>query len=195
MVPNGVIYSTAISSYQRADPLRPDTALALLNHAIDEAASTGMEVVSVVGFNTVISAMARAGKWQTAVRLLDEMLFHSCSYSTPYDTDDTLWDSLCPGSAELPPLLKIPPTTGDAGANASAFVPEPDEVTYGTLMAACERAGQWEELLRIARAARSHPGVDLDGMALTSALKACQQLGRADKAMAYLDVMKQLGGN
>ena len=57
-------------------------------------------------------------------------------------------------------------------------VPKPDEVTFGTVLAACERSGEWETLLNVAKAATEY-GVKLDGMALTSVLHSCQQLGLA----------------
>ncbi len=62
--------------------------------------------------------------------------------------------------------------------NRGFVIPTPDEVTFGTVLAACERAGEWEELLNVARAAKEY-GVALDGMALTSVLHSCQQLGLA----------------
>lgn len=58
------------------------------------------------------------------------------------------------------------------------IVPKPDEVTFGTVLAACERSGEWEILLNVAKAATEY-GVKLDGMALTSVLHSCQQLGLA----------------
>ena len=91
-----------------------------------------------------------------------------------------------------PQLLLLPPnvnanTTSDSAASSEntprdytngIVVPKPDEVTFGTVLAACERSGEWETLLNVAKAATEY-GVKLDGMALTSALHSCQQLGLA----------------
>ena len=73
-----------------------------------------------------------------------------------------------------------------------AGIPKPDETTFRTVVAACERACQWEELLQVAKAANEY-GVRLNETSLTSALHSCQQLGLADEAIRYLELMKRLG--
>ena len=76
--------------------------------------------------------------------------------------------------------------------NTSSFlVPAPDGVTYGTVLAACEISEQWELVLKYAKV-MAQKGLELDGLAITSCLHACQQLGLADEAMRYLDSMKSL---
>uniref|UniRef100_A0A7S4RPL2 PROP1-like PPR domain-containing protein n=1 Tax=Ditylum brightwellii TaxID=49249 RepID=A0A7S4RPL2_9STRA len=105
-----------------------------------------------------------------AVRLLDEM---EASY-----TDDTTTSTLL-----LPPHVSKP---------------NPDQVTYGTVMAACERSKQWKEVLRFAKKSlmiQKDLNLQMDGIALTSALHACQQLGYADEAIYYLDLMKRLSSS
>ncbi len=69
-------------------------------------------------------------------------------------------------------------TVHDNTNDGIVMVPKPDEVTFGTVLAACERSGEWETLLNVAKAATEY-GVKLDGMALTSVLHSCQQLGLA----------------
>lgn len=71
-------------------------------------------------------------------------------------------------------------TNNNAGGSI-IIVPKPDEVTFGTVLAACERSGEWETLLNVAKAAMEY-GVKLDGMALTSVLHSCQQLGLAGES-------------
>jgi pentatricopeptide repeat domain-containing protein 1 len=75
--------------------------------------------------------------------------------------------------------------------DASFVVPKPDSVTYGTVLAACERGEQWSLVLKYARSMRNF-GVEIDGIAITSCLHACQQLGLADEALYYLDKMKSV---
>eukprot|EP00546_Thalassionema_frauenfeldii_P019783 CAMPEP_0178903362 /NCGR_PEP_ID=MMETSP0786-20121207/5115_1 /TAXON_ID=186022 /ORGANISM="Thalassionema frauenfeldii, Strain CCMP 1798" /LENGTH=660 /DNA_ID=CAMNT_0020574725 /DNA_START=191 /DNA_END=2173 /DNA_ORIENTATION=+ len=67
-----------------------------------------------------------------------------------------------------------------------------DSVSYGTVMAACETAQQWRQVLEYADELASQNAMTMDGMTLTSALHACQQLGYADEALMYLSKMKQL---
>lgn len=193
---NGVIYSTVISAVERADVLDVDLALEVLNNATVALAGRGdgsnsnnqNAVMGVVGYNAAISTMARAMEWKMASQLLDEMIIHSHS-SKPGLHSIVNWETSVP-EEEMEPLLHV--LHDDRYKDLNIVVPKPDEVTFGTVLAACERSGEWEELLRIAKAAIEY-GVKLDGMALTSSLHACQQLGLAEEALDYLELMKQLG--
>mmetsp|Transcript_31750 Transcript_31750/g.63553 ORF Transcript_31750/g.63553 Transcript_31750/m.63553 type:complete len:970 (+) Transcript_31750:35-2944(+) len=188
VTPNNVIYSTVISACERSDPPRVDLALELLNNATVALSSSSSNAggLGVVGFNAAISTMARAAQWQMAVRLLDEMIMHSNSNM----------ESIRHYHGEQKLLLHVlddtSPSSWADGREGEMIVPKPDDVTFGTVLAACERSGEWEELLRIANAARQN-GVALDGIALTSVLHACQQLGLAEVALEYLELMKELG--
>ena len=72
------------------------------------------------------------------------------------------------------------------------LVPKPDGVTYGTLLAAFERAEDWNALMQFA-ARTQKAGHALDGMAITSILHACQQLGLHTEALHYFELMKHVG--
>jgi pentatricopeptide repeat domain-containing protein 1 len=197
VVPNGVIYSTVISACERsAGDLAGSgnnnmigLALELLNNAtlalsMDTKSGQSSERgngIGVVGFNAAISTMARGAEWKLAVQLLDEMIMQS-KYVTGAGVETNFTTA-----AALLHVIK-----DERYSDRVFFIPKPDEVTFGTVLAACERAGEWEELLRIARTSKEY-GVTLDGIALTSVLHACQQLGLADEALDYLDLMKQLG--
>lgn len=133
------MYSSAISACARSDPPHVQMALQLLQEA---------EHINVVGYNAALSACARAGEWQSAVQLLENMT--------------------------SPNSLVVP-----------------DQVTYGTILAACESSQQWQLVLTYAEEMQSRH-LPLDGMSLTSCLKACQQLGFAQKALEYLEQMKHL---
>ena len=206
VVPNGVIYSTVISacerkagSYDRDEKegslKMVDLALDLLNNAILTLSTNrenchnlkGGGGISVVGFNAAISTMARAAEWEMAVQLLDEMIMHSESLSRLKETESTAKTSYFNYTVTAP-LLRV---IENRKSTDTFFVPKPDQVTFGTVLAACERAEEWEELLRIAHASKLY-GVPLDGIALTSVLHACQQLGLADEAIECLETMKKL---
>ena len=207
VIPNGVIYSTVISACERSDEPNVDLALELLNNAIVTLSSSSAgasesggnqkknnvaAAMGVVGYNAAISTLARAAEWKMAVQLLDEMIIHSQSSTSRFSSSPHSilnWETSIP-EAEMKPLLHV--LHDDKYDDLNIVVPKPDEVTFGTVLAACERSGEWEELLRIAKAAIEY-GVKLDGMALTSALHACQQLGLAEEALSYLELMKQLG--
>lgn len=201
VVVNGVIYSTVISACERAEVVDVDLALEVLNNATVALAARNNDgdaakggggnknsnaVMGVVGYNAAISTMARAMEWKMAAQLLDEMIIHSSSSGLHSIVN---WETSVP-EEEMDPLLHV--LHEERYSDLNIVVPKPDEVTFGTVLAACERSGEWEELLRIAKAAIEY-GVKLDGMALTSSLHACQQLGLAEEALAYLELMKQLG--
>jgi len=209
---NEVIYSTVISACERADV--PDVRLALkvLNRAIQNLSNGRKKSGSmgVVGFNAAVSTMAKAKQWRMAVQLLGEMILHSNRQDNGNNNNNSnnnndsselhrtnpnfsALESIRKSDAQTtyPPLLRNA-VMSNTPSNAQFVIPKPDEVTFGTAMAACERAGEWEELLNLAKAAKEY-GVGLDGMSLTSVLHSCQQLGMADEALEYLELMKHLG--
>jgi hypothetical protein len=192
---NEVIYSTVISACERSEEPNVGLALKVLNRAILTLSDTNdtndnntrkaktKGTMGVVGFNAAISTMARAAQWKMAVQLLGEMILHSQSSDAPITISRTNPIFLALESIRddntRPPLLSH-------GGMDGIVIPKPDEVTFGTVLAACERSGEWEELLNVARAAEEY-GVKLDGMALTSALHSCQQLGLAGESLYRQD--------
>ena len=180
--PNHVVYSTAISACERSQPSRADVALQLLR----EATSDPQIEMGVVGYNTAISALARVGDWKRAVQLLDEMEEAANGGGVFGETTEA-------GTSSSQPFDNKARLLNPATFNT----PAADEITFGTVMAACERAGEWRQVLRVAdrinAKARFDPSFAMDGLTITSALHACQQLGLADDAMRYLDAMKKLG--
>uniref|UniRef100_A0A7S4J5N3 Pentacotripeptide-repeat region of PRORP domain-containing protein n=1 Tax=Odontella aurita TaxID=265563 RepID=A0A7S4J5N3_9STRA len=183
--PNAVVYSTVISACERSVPPKPDDALRLLREATEDPSIE----MGVVGYNAALSALARAGEWRKAVRLLDEMEggcdSPHCSLLHVDEEGDNGAPRGAKSSSPFPPLL-----------DPDVVKPRPDEVTYGTVMAACERSEEWGMVLRYAEAlndrAADDPAFALDGVTITSALHACQRLGRCDEALEYLEMMKEL---
>ena len=172
--------------------------------------------MGVVGYNAVISTMARTGRWRMAVQLLGEMILHSFSSSSssssstatsipPTFSSDSSSSSSSSSSllqrtnpnflpmeiirddiSSAPLLLRwrsSSPSSDDENEaieddDFSLITPKPDAVTFGTVLSACEKSSQWNTLLDVARVATEY-GVKLDGMALTSIMHSCQQLGLA----------------
>lgn len=155
VVPNEVVFSSAISACARSQPPQSKQALKLLKEAVEERRLA----MSVVGFNACISACAQASDWENAISLVTRMEEASLRNTT----DSSL----------------------------TFTVPEPDAVTYGTVMAACERGGQWRTVLKYAQSMQDR-GLLLDGLAMTSCLHACAELGLASNALRYLDLMKSV---
>jgi pentatricopeptide repeat domain-containing protein 1 len=153
-------------------------------------------MMSVVGFNAAISACAQAGDYINAIRILQRMQQaqsnHHPNNNNKTNTSTTLY-----------------------------HVPPPDSVTYGTVLAACEKAQQWHVLLEQAQQMQTPTStttstttivssasltttdttpsttamsttVQLDGLAIMSCLHACAQLGKASEALYYLQLLKDL---
>ena len=84
-------------------------------------------------------------------------------------------------------------------------IPIPDRISYATLMSAYESQSKWRSILQIARQMEKQHEQDqkaqepngdkakimLDGLALSTVLNACQNLGLADDALYYLRLMKE----
>jgi len=223
--PNAVIYSTILSACERCVPPRPQLALKILVEATapspldgdDNSKNNGSRsssivkknkmdgTINIVAYNAAISACARSGQWRLAMQLLKEMQWQQYPQSSnddefkssqqhedenEIDIDEDIDDNYY-----IPSKKRI--------LHPRTITPAPDQVTYGTVMAACERSGNWHQVLKVARSMQeqqssssssssSSSTVRMDGMALTSALHACQQLGLADEALYYLDQMKLL---
>lgn len=120
--------------------------------------------MNIVGYNSAISVCARAGEWRQACQLLNEMEGRDLENYTESILDPDV------------------------------FTPRPDEVTYGTVMAACERAKEWHKVLELSKLMENErEDLAMDGMSISSALHACQNLGYGRDALLYLDKMSELG--
>ena len=120
--------------------------------------------ISVVGFNAAVAACAQAGDWKRAISILTRM-------------------------EEAVTRMEEGPPTNNAALEAR--IPAPDAITYGTVFAALERGEQWSLILKYAKSIENRD-VKLDGLSVTSCLHACQQLGLAEEALHYLDMMRKV---
>jgi pentatricopeptide repeat domain-containing protein 1 len=162
VVPNAIVYSSAISACARSDPPKPELALKLLKEVVEEKKLS----MSVVGFNAAISACAQASDWENAIGLLTRM--EEATINRTKDDNEDI---------------------GSVGENF--IVPEPDVVTYGTVLAACERGGKWKLILKNAESMQER-GLPLDGLSVMTCLHACAELGLAYEGLRYLDMMKSV---
>jgi pentatricopeptide repeat protein len=185
--PNAVVYSSAISACARAVTLSQqnnatkykDLALQLLQQAVEVERLP----MTVVGFNAAISACAQAADYKNALHLLQRMEQAQQRNSNNNNTSSS--------------------------SSSSFWVPPPDAVTYGTVLAACERAQQWHLVLEKAQDIivmmqtennnddnddndGSNATFPLDGLAIMSCLHACAELGKASDAMYFLNQLKKL---
>lgn len=199
------MYSTAISACERCTPPQPHLAIQLLQEATIPNNVNMDGTLNIVGYNAAISACAKGGEWKLALQLLDEMEGNNTTNNKSNKVNQQ-WAVEKQGQQHVALL------------NPDTQIPRPDVITYGTVMAACERSDQWRHVLSLAEAMeeketvmamsvtndsskdeqQQQQGYDghgwiMDGMAITSALHACQRLGLADDALRYLEKMKSLG--
>jgi pentatricopeptide repeat protein len=146
-----------------------------------------------VVYSSAISACARSEppRPQQALRLLEEAVEQKRLAMSVVGFNAAI--SACAQAIDWESAIHLlERMEGATEKNETSFlVPEPDSVTYGTVLAACERGEQWSLVLKYARAMRDR-GLELDGIAFTSCLHACQQLGLADEALYYLHKMKSV---
>jgi len=164
VAPNAVVYSSAIAACARSHPPKTQQALDLLREAVEEKELE----MSVTGFNAAIAACAQMENWKSAIKLLERM----------------------EEASEKAAELEAEEDENDSDNEMHRFlIPEPDMVTYATILSACERGEQWSLVLNYAQTMENR-GLELDGLAITSCLHACQQLGLAEEALKYLEQMK-----
>jgi pentatricopeptide repeat domain-containing protein 1 len=211
--------NACIDACARARPVRLDQAFQLLQQTQTEKSSL---IPNVYTFGALMSACARAGQVDAALKLLHQMTdtygvtpnavvynaaISACARATT-PQPNTAWKLLDRAVAARIPLtvvgynaaLSAAARAGDYQAALQLFdtmldpsqktAPAPDQVTYGTVLAACEKSQQWRRVLEYADQMQD-AGYRLDGLAATSALKACQQLGLAASAVEYLQKMKE----
>ena len=102
--------------------------------------------------------------------------------------------SACAQAGDWESAISILDRMEEATADESSpsyLVPAPDAITYGTVLAACEKSEKWELVLKYAQE-MTKKKLELDGLSITSCLHACQQLGLADEAVRYLNMMKTM---
>jgi pentatricopeptide repeat domain-containing protein 1 len=164
VAPNAIVYSSAISACARSEPPKPELALQLLQEVVEEKKLQ----MSVVGFNAAIDACAKASDWENAISLLTRM-----EEATKNNNDNN----------------NINNNLNSNNTMSEFLVPQPDSVTYGTVLTACERGKQWKLILKNAESMQER-GLPLDARSIMSCLHACSELGLAYEALKYLDTMK-----
>lgn len=131
---------------------------------------------------TAVSAAARAGRPDLALRLLDACV----ADSTDVTDRSRLTVAFNAAASALARVGRYERATRLLETDmVEANVP-PNEVTYGTVMAACERTGRWREIMRLAEEVEER-GLPIDGIIITTLLKACQRLALADEALRYME--------
>jgi len=211
--PNIRILNAAIDACARAIPTRLDLAFELLDQGIKTKGLTP----NVFTFGAIMSACNRARRADRAVKLLRTMqseygvkpnaivyssaisalgrtnppdyrhalsLLNECTVQEKMPMSVVGYNaalSACAQAGQWRPAIELLERMEEAGL--------PDAITYGTVLSACERGEQWDLILKYAEKMKEK-GLLLDGISATATLHACQQMGLADEAVKYLDLMK-----
>lgn len=207
--PDLFVYSSCVGAVAHSG--RWQEALALLRRM-----RTAGIIPTTAVYNAAIHACGSAGKWRRALRLLDEMRGCANSFNVGVEKegeeDDADEGEEDAGVINADFLISGPISgaTGPAGRAASAAnggslaskkreakvgehdPPEPDIVTYNTVMSACGRAGEWRLTLEVMQAARER-GLLPNQVTYNTAISACGKGGQADMALSLLEDMPRAG--
>ena len=150
-----------------------------------------------VVYSSAITACARSrcpeDYYLTALRLLDESIENNVTMSV-VGYNAAL--SACAKAGQWQPAIDLLHEMQEGnddidGMGSSRSLVQPDSISYATVLDACERGEEWGLVLKYAEEMQNKPGLELDGIAVTSCLHACQQLGMAGRALDYLEMMKE----
>lgn len=117
--------------------------------------------------NAVLVAMSRAGEVAQAKNLLNKMM----------------------KKATIPRINHNRPKR-DHSDNPMELYAKPNVVSYNSVIAACIKAGRWEEALKYSDLCLRAPGVRADTYTYTHSIRACAKLGRLDRALSLWQVAK-----
>jgi len=147
---------------------------------------------NAIVYSSAISACARSEppKPDLALKLLKEVVEEKKLSMSVVGFNAAI--SACAQASDWENAISLLTRMEEAKTNNNGFlVPEPDVVTYGTVLAACERGGQWKLILKNAESMQKR-GLPLDGLSVMTCLHACAELGLAYEGLRYLDMMKSV---
>mmetsp|Transcript_22476 Transcript_22476/g.47549 ORF Transcript_22476/g.47549 Transcript_22476/m.47549 type:complete len:595 (+) Transcript_22476:201-1985(+) len=149
---------------------------------------------NAIVYSSAISACARSEppKPGVALKLLKEVVEEKKLSMSVVGFNAAI--SACAQASDWENAISLLGRMEDAkkgGRNSGFLVPEPDVVTYGTVLSACERGRQWKLILKNAESMQER-GLPLDGLSVMTCLHACAELGLAYEALRYLDRMKSV---
>ena len=190
--PNVFTFGSLLNACNRAR--NSDKALKLLRSMEEEYGVSPNAIV----YSSAISACARSEppKPEVALKLLKEVVEEKKLSMSVVGFNAAI--SACAQAGDWENAISLLTRMEEATQNSNTttedagfLVPEPDVVTYGTVLAACERGGQWKLILKNAESMQER-GLPLDGLSVMTCLHACAELGLAYEGLRYLDMMKSV---
>ncbi|CAE7494707.1 unnamed protein product [Symbiodinium sp. CCMP2456] len=139
---------------------------------LDELKASGVQL-DVLAFNVTIAACSRSTQWRQALSLLHE-LQSSCTLAPDAASFSGAGSSLV-RAALWEQALALP-------------VPRLNVVSFGTLLAACEKGARWEEALQLLQHMRRLQ-IQATAIAMNSAIGAC---GRGERWESALQLYAEL---
>jgi pentatricopeptide repeat protein len=122
---------------------------------LQELGEKSPKYVSIIHYNTVVSAFADAGEWQRALELLQQLEQHQCYGLLPDEfTYSAALSALDKGSGVDPEismdLLRLMEARADETGTSSGVktsIVRPTEWHYASVISAFEKEGRWETAL------------------------------------------------
>ena len=168
LTPNHVSYGTAIAACERCRQWQP--ALDLLNSARRRG------VADVPATNSAISALARGSGWEAALQVLRRM------ENAAADPDDEHIEDATHGDH--------PPSERHSGRRAAVQpVLQPDARSYGPIVLAIARKGDWRRALDLVEGEMTERRVPIGPYAGSALIGA---LGRANQWKKALEMLKRI---
>ncbi|EFN59084.1 hypothetical protein CHLNCDRAFT_137845 [Chlorella variabilis] len=154
---------------------------------------------NTVAYNRLISALGRSGEWQRAVAAFRAMQPGAAGGAASASTSSR-------GSTSGSGSSKVPASGGGGGGGGDEFVypayvgavpARPDRITYGSLIAALERGGQWQRALAVFEEMQA-AGMQVEenaaavpnGYIFTSLINACEKGGQWETAVRLFKLMQ-----
>eukprot|EP00887_Chlorella_sp_A99_P005379 scaffold1.g5379.t1 len=150
---------------------------------------------NAVAYNRLISVLGAGGQWQLALAAFEAMrasTARASSASSASSSGSGLGGRRRPPGGAVAGGGQGPGGAFGAAAGEGAAV-RPDVITYGSLIAVLERAGQWQRALQLSHEMQEE-GIQPNAYIISSLINACERGGRFSEAVQLFKRWQELEG-
>ena len=205
--PTPVVYNAAIAALVRAvnrldaASAAGDGAGASTTESWKHARALLVEMRDDVGieptvetYNAVLAVCQRAGAWEGALKVLEEMKRGDAMRSSPTESTAAAAGGVAAGSS-CPEEEGVPVPSGmitSPPGRESSLTTIPDLVSYNTAMGACGKAGRWREALALLEELKVR-SLDPDAISYNAAAAACARAKEWELALGVVERGRRTG--